>query len=153
MKRYMKKIATGLLAVTVFSALAGYAYAANTTFNSFSVTTMPGSYYSVDSARAKSNSSAAVIKINTSSPGSTENVRVMGCDRLGVNAVNSTMYNSQVVDHVVCGENTYYGIRNTVREKGKYYAYLSVSPTSGSGVVSGDWAPDSVQSFASPSAP
>lgn len=153
MKRSIRKTAIALLAIMLFSALAGYTYAANTTFQSFSITSQAGSYSAADDASKKTDSSAMVIYINSSSIGSSHNVRVMGSGSSGVNADNCTVYNSSPADHVVCGENTYYGIKNTVREDGYSYAYPSLMHGSAYGTVSGKWAPDSAQSYTSPSAP
>lgn len=153
MKCFVRKIAVALLAVMIFSALAGYTYAANTTFNDFTVTGHAGSYISADSPSKKTDSSAMVIYINSSSIGSSYNVRVMGSGSSILNAENCTVYNSIPADHVVCGKNTYYGIKNTVIEDGYKYASPSLMQGTAYGTVSGKWAPDSAQSYATPCAP
>lgn len=152
MKRSFRKIAVALLAVMVFSALAGYVYAANATFQEFSVTTQAGTYGAAANPRQKQAYSAMALYINSSSVGSVHNVRVMGSGNSALNAVNCTVYNNRPADHVVCGESTYYSLKNTVKEDGYGYAFPSIMHSS-YGTVSGKWAPDSGQSYASPSAP
>ena len=155
MKHSIRKIAIALLAVMIFSALAGYAYAANvssTTFQGFTVTSQGGSYSAAANAREKTNSSAMVILIDTSSVGSIHNVRAMGSYGTLVNAENCTKYNNAPADHVVCGEGTYYGIKNTIREHGYTYAFPSIMHNA-YGTASGKWAPDSSQSYGTPDAP
>ena len=136
----------------LFSAMAGYVYAANITQKAFSKTMYGGTYSSVADPRVKENASDMFIQIDSSSIGGTYCVRAMGCGKTVVNAVNYTVYNNELVDHVVCNKGKMYSIDNVVYERSYGYGAIFVMQTGGYGTVSGYWAPDTAQSFDPPSA-
>ena len=153
MKHPMRKIAVVLLAIMLFSALTGYTYAANTTFQDMDATCQAATYMIGDDPDRKWNSSDMVVFFDPSSIGSNHYVRAMGCGTSALGAENCTIRNGVRVDHVVCSENTYYSVTNTINENGYRYAYPSIAHDGGYGTVTGEWAPDSAKSYASPSAP
>lgn len=153
MKRYMKKIAVALLAVMLFSALASYAYASTATFSTFSVSGYAGDFASVGTAKEKRSTAPMVIFFDSSSVGVTHKVRALGRNNAGTGGTNCTIFNNMFVDYVICSENTYYNISNTIIEDGFTYATLSTAHGSSYGTVTGKWAPRSDRDFATPSAP
>lgn len=155
MQCHIKKIAVVFLAVMLFSIMAGYAYAANTTLDSFNKSLYPSSYASLDMPIGKTNATPMCILIDTTSVGGTYCVRAMGCTSSSsvVGAVNCTLYNNQLVDHVTCSKGTYYSVRNLVNENNYRYCTFFAMQTVGYGSATGKWSPDTSQSFATPSAP
>lgn len=143
MKRYMKKIATGLLAVTIFSALAGYAAASTADIN-FSQYCGSSSFTKLSDVGLKEDKTPLYLYI-TSSPVSQHRVCALGC------ATNSTsqtenltqMCNGVDTDYVTCYRGTKYSIHSTIKEEGYGYATLSIAPMGVSGTVGGKWSPDS----------
>ena len=157
MKQYLRKFAMIVATVMVFLVLTGYVYAApNTTFRSFSITSSSGSYTAVESKpQDKIDSSAMFVSVSSGSVGGVYNVRAMGCPKWNnnVGAENMTLYNNAPADHVVCSQSTYYSIRNEVRENGYRYGIIAIGHNGGYGTVTGRWAPDTGQTYATPSAP
>lgn len=154
MKRYMKKIAVALLAVMLFSALASYAYAANTEFNNFRFTAHAGDYVSAPDVVGKTNSTPMVVYIDSSSIGGSHFVRANGrTSETSMGNNNCTVYNNQLVDHVICNEGTFYSIKNVIRENGYAFAVPTIANRTSYGTVSGKWAPDSAQTYSTPLAP
>lgn len=155
MQCHIKKIAVVLLAVMLFSIMAGYAYAGNTMYNNFNKPLYPNSYASLDVPDYKLDATAMCLQIDTSSVGGTYCVRAMGCqdEDTVVGAENCTLYNNQVVDHVVCSKGTYYSIDNVLYENNYVYCTIFAMQTGGYGSATGQWSPDTAKSFATPSAP
>lgn len=154
MKGYLKKITVALLAVVLFTSLASYAYAANTWFKSFEVTGYPGSYSTIPTAEKKLDSSPMVIRVDPGSVGGSYYVRANAHpSETSITTINCTVHNNQLADHVVCNKGTYYSVKNVVRENGYVWSSMSIAQYSSYGRVYGVWAPDSDQTFATPSAP
>ena len=133
MKRYMKKIATGLLAITVFSALAGYAAAS-----------AASSLTKIDNIGLKEDRTPVYLYI-TSSPVSQHHVRALGC---ATNNTSQTTNQTQLcdgtfVDYVNCYRGTKYSIHSAIKERGYGYATVAIAPMGVSGTVAGKWSPDS----------
>lgn len=152
MKRHFKKIAVVLLAIMVFTSMAGYVYAASTTFIDFNTNVYIGSYSSVTaSPKLKMDASPLYIRIDENAPANSYYVRALACGSSTLNAVNCTMYNKKLVDHVIVDSGTQYSIDSVTYENGSGYAVLSLMTYGSPGTVTGQWAPDTAQDFNSPS--
>ncbi len=151
MKRHLKKIAVVLLAIMVFTSMAGYVYAANTTFRDFSQYIYIGSYSSITaSPQLKTDASPLYIRLDENAPANSYFVRALACGRSTLNAVNCTIYNKELVDHVIIDSGKHYSIDSVTYENGPGCAVLSLMTYGSPGTVTGQWAPDTAQQFNSP---
>ena len=133
----------------VFSMLVSAAYA-STWLISYNVYTSGGTYNPVGKAQEKENATAVTSKINDTGFAQGYRVRVMGCDENGIDPVNRTVYNNYDVAYVFCSEDKYYNIDNVVYNHGHGYVKLLIYPVGGSGTTSGEWSPDSNQTWSKP---
>lgn len=147
MKRYMRKIAVALLAVMLFSALAGYASAswANISFNQY---ISGSSYTKLTDVGSKSDTSALYLYIG-SGPNQQHRVRALGCATTNNSQTeNLTVFaNGDDADYVLCFKGTKYSIHSEIKENGYDFATLSIWQLGASGNVSGQWSPDSIGEY------
>ncbi len=150
MKRYMKKIAVCLLAVTIFTALAGYANANNYEQVSFSKHISAVGYTRLGEHRVKSDESPSFLEIKSNGIVSSYRVQVMGCNAAGANSINCTYKNGVPKTYVICYPNIGYSIQSVVYERSGF-VYLNAIGGNGVGAnASGYWSADTVQSFTQP---
>lgn len=149
MKKCFKKIAVMVLAVMIFSALASYV-SASAELVDVSKFTTGLTYNQLADPRWKQNATDVVVELHNSGFAGEYRIRAMGCSSSGADAVNYTYYNYQRVDYVTCNRGTIYSIDTTIYENDCDYAMLSVYPIGGSGTTTGQWSPDSLQTFKTP---
>lgn len=144
-----KKIFATLSAVLLFAALAGQV-SATSYFSKISKYTSGNTYTTVTDPEYKANSTDTVVALYNSGFASTYRVTVKGCTYDGTDANNCTYYANKSVSYVVCNRGTTYSIDTVVHERAYSHAVLSVCPLGGPGTTTGEWAPDSTQTFATP---
>lgn len=146
-----RKIAVALVALLLFAGLSGYAYAANTAQIYFSKYCSAGTYTTVSSPAEKTNNSEVYVYLRSLGSGSTASVRVMGSNGTISGAVNCTIYDDVLSDHVTVQTGIPYSIESVVY--GRQYSHAAVSlMTYGGGTSVGFWAPDTAQEYNEPMA-
>lgn len=143
MKRYMRKIAIALLAVMMFSSLAGYASASWANID-IDQNFTGNEYTKLNETGSKGDTTPVYLKLETG-PNSTHRVQALGCasNNNSQTANQTQLENGTFVNYVTCFRGTQYSIHSAIKERGYSYATLSICPMGGSGWITGEWSPDS----------
>lgn len=141
MKRYMRKIAVALLAITLFSALATNAYA-SITQTEYSVQTSIDSYKTIDSRRQKQDATPLYLEIEENYMTPSYYARAMGCTYSGTTGTNLTYYNGALVDHVRCTKDAMWAIQSLIYEREYGWCYIDLKANGLASTTTGHWAPD-----------
>lgn len=146
-----RKIAVALVALLLFAGLSGYAYAANTNLIYYSKNCSPGTYTTVSNPAEKTNNSEVYVYLGSAASANTAYVRIMGSNGSISGAVNCTIYNDVLTDHVTIQTGTIYGIESVVYGRQLSHAAVSLMTYSG-GTLIGFWSPDTDQDYTVPMA-